>query len=291
MGLLDGLFGGSSDPKSVTTNKPWGPLEDPLKAGYGNLQTQYQQGAPQYYPGQTIAPQNQWTQNALQSQAGRAMQGSPVNAAAQGNLTSTLQGDYLNAGNPYFQNAMNAAVRPITQQYEQTVMPGLDSTFSAAGRYGSGAHQNAANTGYQNYMQAVGDTAGNMAYQNYGDERARQMQGMLMAPSIANQDYYDINQLGASGTAMDQYNQQLLNSDISRHDYNQNKNFDWTSKYLGVLTGNPYGRQATTEKGGGTNLFTSALGGGMIAAGLPGATAGTALGGAGIGLLGGALFG
>lgn len=288
MGLLDGLFGGSDDQKTTTTSQPWKPLQQPLQSGYQNLEQTWKGGAPNYYPGQTVAPQNQWTQNALQAQAGRAMQGSPLNAAAQGNLTSTLQGDFLGAGNPYFQNALNAAIRPIQQQYEQTVMPGLDSTFSAAGRYGSGAHQNAANTGYQNYMTAIGDTAGNMAYQNYGDERQRQMQGMAMAPGLANQDYYDINQLGASGSAMDQYNQQLINADIARHDYNQNKNFDWTSKYLGVLTGNPYGSQTTTAQQPSANPFTSALGGAGLGYQLGGPWG--ALAGGGLGLLGG-LFG
>lgn len=288
MGLLDGLFGGGGDQKTTTTSSPWKPLQQPLQAGYQDLQNEWKGGAPSYYPGQTVAPQSGWTQQALQAQAGRAMQGSPLNAAAQGNLTQTLNGDYLNAGNPYFQNAMNAAIRPITQQYEQTVMPGLDSTFSAAGRYGSGAHQSAANTGYQNYMQAIGDTAGNMAYQNYGDERARQMQGMLMAPSLANQDYYDINQLGASGSALDQFNQQNVNADIERFNYNQNKDFDWTSKYLGILTGNPYGTQTTTGQQPSPNIFTSALGGAGAGYGIGGPVGG--LIGGGLGILSG-LFG
>jgi hypothetical protein len=120
-----------------------------------------------------------------------------------------------------------------------------------------------------------------MAHQNYGDERANMMKAGLLAPEMAQQDYFDINQLGAAGSAIDQFNQSNIDADVDRYNYEQNKDTQWLSNYMGLLQQSPWGQSNTTTPPR-PNAFTSALGGAGVGAsigGVPGALIG---GGAGL---------
>jgi hypothetical protein len=277
---------GSGNVKNIV--EPWEGLKPYLTGAYGDAESQYQQGAPSYYGGQTVAPMSGYTKGALDSMAQRAADGSPLVRSAQSELNDTLSGSYLEAGNPYFQGAVNAATRPITESYNNEVMPGLMSDFSAAGRYGSNANQSMAESMSGRYLDAIGDVSSQMAYQNYGDERQRMMQGMLFAPELASQDYKDIGMLGQAGLGYDQYNQSLIDADKAEWDYNQTADMQHIANYLGLLNGSPYQTQITKGAQPGMNPFTGALGGaatGFGIGGLPGA-----LIGGGLGVLGG-IFG
>jgi hypothetical protein len=287
---------GGGNSKTTNLIEPWSQLKPYLTGAYDDAQQEYQQGAPQYYGGNTVAPMSGYTKGALDSMAQRASQGSPLVTAAQGQLTDTLSGDYLNAdSNPYFQNAVNAAIRPVTQQYNEQVMPGLNSDFSMAGRYGGGAHQLAAADASGQYMNTIGDMSSQMAYQNYGDERQRQIQGMLFAPELANQDYRDIGMLGQAGAGYDQYNQALINANREKWDYGQTADMQHIANYLGLLNGSPYQTQTTKAPTQGSNAVTGGIGGALTGASLgssfgPFGTGVGALLGGGAGILG-SIFG
>jgi hypothetical protein len=242
------------------------------------------------------------TADAIRALAARGQAGSPVTDAAQGQLTDTLNGKYLGGasgntllgggggdtlgagGNPYFQGAVNAATRPVLDAYSNTIMPGLDSQFSTGGRYGSGAHALGSAQNSNNLMNQVGDIGSQMSYQNYGDERAKQMQAMLFAPTMANQDYTDINAIGQAGEAQDAFTAQKRAADIARWNYNQGKDWNFTKDYIGSLGGAPPATQSTTTPQPKQNIFTGALGGAATGYGIGGAP-GALLGG-GLGLLG-----
>ena len=174
------MSSGSSNPQgyqtAVTNTDPWGPQQDYLKTGFARAETDVLNKPLEYYPNSTVVPFASQTTDALQMREARARAGSPTTAAAQGMTQQTLSGDYLSAGNPYMQNAVTAATRPMVQNFQENVMPSIQSTFSNAGRYGSGAQAMAAARASEGLSRAVGDVAGTMAMQNYGDERARQLQ-------------------------------------------------------------------------------------------------------------------
>lgn len=270
---------------------PWN--MNKLKQGMGWGRQLYKQGGPQYYQGRQIAPMSGYTRGALNSLANRAMAGSPLTRAAQGQLTKTLSGSYLKQGNPYLQGAIGAATRPMVDAYNQQVAPGLDSTFSAAGRYGSGAHAMGASNAATGLMNQIGDVSSNMAYQNYSDERQNQMRGMLMAPDIANQDYKDIGALQMAGQGFDQYNQSLINADKDKWNFQQNAPWDNLNRYMNILNGVPGGYTQKTSSD--ANPWTSGIGGAMMGAQMgsmfgPWGTGIGALAGGGLGFLGGSFW-
>jgi hypothetical protein len=155
----------------------------------------------QFYPGEMLAPVSAQTPAAIDLQTQRALSGSPVTNAAQGYDTHLLNGDFLGAGNPYFQNMVG--------QIGQAIQPQIDSQFNQNGRYGSGASANA-------FADALAKQAGSLAYQNYGDTLKQMGSQAFNAPALANQDYQDISQLGSAGDMLRQLGQQYTNEDISR---------------------------------------------------------------------------
>lgn len=279
--------GGSSSGPTTTTRtvaEPWKGVQPFMTQAFKDATAQYVRGAPGYYPNATVAPLSGYTTGAIDWQADRAKAGSPLTQAAQQQLTKTMGGDYLSAGNPYFSRAVEAATRPMIQNYNEVLAPQVDSAFSGAGRYGSDAHATATARGQEGLLNQIGDTTSQMAMQNYDSERMNQIRGMLFAPELAQQDYLDIAQLGAAGQGLDAYNQQQINANIDKYNYNQNAPMDWIGNYLGLLGQAPWGQTATAQQPA-PNAFTSALGGAAAGAGIGGALGGPA--GAGIGALGG----
>lgn len=264
------MQGSGGNDKTTQTNEPWSGVKPYLLDAYKQAQQMYNQGPPRYYPGRTNAPMSRYSKDSLDAMAQRAAYGSNVTRAAQGQVTDTINGKYLN-GNPYLDQAISTAVRPITTAFSDQVMPGIDSSFSSAGRYGSGLQGQAYNDANTTLAQQIGDVSTNMSYQNYADERGRQMQATAMAPEMAAQDYIDIGALGQAGQGYDKYNQDLINANIDKWNYNQNVNWDYLNNYIGLLTGNNFGTQTTkTPRQGSTwtDIIGGALSGVPIVGGL-----------------------
>lgn len=283
--------GGSDSTKATTTTEPWSGVQSYLKGAYGDAESIYNQGAPGYYPGSTVAPMSGYTTGALDTLFNRGQQGSAVGEAAKGMAMDTMSGSYLNS-NPHLSGAIDAATRPMIENYQNNIMPGMDSMFSMAGRYASdpgAAHAQMAQQAGQNLNRQIGDVSSQMSYQNYGDERNRMMQAGLLAPTLAGMDYTDIQAMGQAGQGFDQYNQSLVNADVDKWNYTQNADWNMVNDYLGLLNGNNYNTSTQVQKQPGTSTFGSAVNGA-----LGGAAAGTAimpgwgtLIGGGLGLLSG----
>lgn len=245
-------MGGKSQETTTDTNtqaSPWSGVAPYLRQAYRQASNIYGQGVPEYYPGQTVANQSQQTQQAIDLQTGRALTGSSLNPAAQGQVTDTLAGAYFNPmlqqdsdaalrgivsgegtapqyqgisqgvlgsmglfggplanditgelrnvigggylnaeANPYLQSAINTATRPVIEQYTDTVLPGIDSSFSSAGRTGSGAHALATGKAAAGLQATIGDIGSNMAFGNYNAERGRQTQGITQGQAGIGQE-------------------------------------------------------------------------------------------------------
>ena len=217
--------GGGSQPAGNTTTvqkaDPWSGQQPYLKQTFAGAQNLYENYTPGYYPNSTNAPMNEWQGNALQGMYNRGIGGSAVDAGAQGLATDTMSGDYLSAGNPYFGQ--------MQQSMANKIIPQVMSQFAESGRYGSGAAANA-------LASALADKTGQLAYQNYGDERARQMQTMAMSPSISGMDFINLNAANMAGGALQQQQQQAIAADKARYDYYQNLPMDQLKQYASIVT-------------------------------------------------------
>lgn len=232
------LGGKQKTQEQVVKNEAPAYLQPYLTQVAGDAQRLYQtrQTNPlQYYPNNTVAPMSAETEQALQAQAQLAGQGGASRAAA-GNLQSTLSGDFLNA-NPYIDNVVNSSLRSLGEQYTNVVNPALQSTFASSGRYGSGAQASAFGQAADAFAKTAGDTASNIYYQNYNNERGRQMQAAGLAPSIDAARYTDAAQLAQVGTARENYAQNLINEEVNRYNFNQNQQGMNIDEFIARLSG------------------------------------------------------
>ena len=241
---------------ATTTTTAIDPTIQPyLSYGLGEAQKLYQAGGPQYYTGQTYVSPSQTTQTGLQALEQRAMQGSPLVGQAQQQLQGTIGGNYL-SGNPFFQGAFAPAAQAATQQF-QTAIGDIGSAASKAGRYGSGAMGTLQDRASGQLAQSLTNTAGQLAYQNYSDERARQQAATMAAPAMAQADYQDIQNLLSAGQAREGYTGQQLQSDIARFNFGQQQPQQNLATFLSSVYGNPMATLKSQTQSGTTD--TSSL--------------------------------
>ena len=225
-----------------------------LTYGLQQASNLYQGGGPQYYTGETFVAPSQTTQAGVQALETRALAGSPLTGLAQQQLQGTLGGAYL-GGNPFFQGAFAPAAQAAQTQFQNT-MGDISSKASLAGRYGSGAMGNLQNRATGQYAQALTNTAGQLAYQNYEQERARQQAAIGAAPQLAATDYQDIQQLLQAGQLREGYQGQQLGADIQRFNFLQNQPQQNLQNYMSLVYGNPLGRVGSTTASGAADTST-----------------------------------
>ena len=249
------LFGGGgsgsqpvSTSQTIQKSEPWSGQQPYLTTGFETAQSDVLNNPTQTYPNSTVVPFSPQTQAALSATQNRAMMGSPVQDAGNQAMLDTIGGNYLMAENPYLQSAIDAASRGTVRNFQTAVQPGVDSTFSSGGRYGSGSHQTAMDTAYNALGQQLSDTAGKMAYQNYGDERGRQMTAAGAAPGYAAQDYNDMTRMLGVGQAYEGQAGAYLQDDIARWYSDQNAQKDALANYMALVAGGSYGGQTTTQQ-------------------------------------------
>jgi hypothetical protein len=117
---------------------------------------------------------------------GQAAQGQFGNIAT-GQLANIAGGGFLNA-NPFQQQMMQAATRPLEQQFAQQVLPGISSLYSKSGRLGSGSMERALGTATESFGRALGDVTSNLAGSQFQQERQLQQQALGQLAGVSAQD-------------------------------------------------------------------------------------------------------
>ena len=246
-------------------------LEDELKYGLEEARRLYDVGAPEYYPDQTYANLDPVQLEALKATEDRARSGSPLVSTAQDLTQKTMEGAYLE-GNPYLDN--------LLQTYGQKAATMATGSSNVAGRMGSGSNVATA-------TNAVTDATLPYLFQNYENERGRQVQASQYAPSLAQGDYSDISALMGVGDINQAQEQQEIDDAISRYSYDIQGEGSWLDSYLSRVNqsgSNQLVTQTQTDKESGGGGLGQALGtalsiGAMFVPGGQFAALGTAVGG------------
>jgi hypothetical protein len=262
---------------------------------------------PEFFPGQTYVSPSAATTEAIAQQEALARQQSPVLQQAQqayqasmGQVGQTAAGGFLNA-NPYQQAMMEAATRPLTQQFSQAVLPGISSLYSRSGRLGSGAMERALGTATEAYGRSLGDITANIAGTQYQQERGLQQQAQLQqaalaqaAPQFYSQQFLPSQTLAQVGAQQEAIAAQPLQEQLARYQFGQQLPYQQLQGYLSSVYGTPLGSYGTQTTNAPTYQNRSA---GILGGALTGGLGGYALGqafpslGAGYGAAGGAALG
>lgn len=276
IGAVGGAFQGSKD-QTVTNTTQLPSWLQALGPAYTNASIAASQqpftAFGQYNPDQLAA-----------FQAARNLsQGTPLQATGTDALTRAMQGGtnpYFGMDNPYTQKAIDKAAADTTRNFNNAVLPGLDS-MSARANTGFGVSSAFDGSGglrseaYRNLGDTLANQANDMRYkdlfaqQQLGESNAaRQIQAANLVPNYSAMNWSNIEPLLNIG------NQQ---QNLSYNEFLRGQN--WTDQMLKRL-GSPFGFNQ------GTTSTSTAPGVGAVAGGISGL-----LGGYGMSQLGNNPFG
>lgn len=213
------MAGSSKTQTQTTSNAPWKPSQEALKTGLTDAQNLYKSGVGgQTYTGSTVIPFSQQTTQGMGQMENNANASMPAFQQNFGNVAANMNNGGLNGlqqdsvarlydqangsmmgGNPYLDQVISRASQDVTN--------GVNLNASAAGRYGSTAHQG-------QLTDAIGDMASQMRMQDYGTERGYMQDAIGSLFNAGQQQQDNINQgsqaLGNAYQAMMQPSQSLM---------------------------------------------------------------------------------
>lgn len=284
--------GGSSGGSTTTVQKadPWSGIQPQLTQAASDTENLYNQGLLQqkYFPGSTVAQFAPQQQQAIDLTTQRALDGSPVNAANQQQITDTLNGNYLDpTNNPGFQQALT----DTQKAYSTGTAAQTDAAFNKSGAYGGSAYDETKQNQNKAYADSLNTLAGNM----YQQGRTNQLQASALAPQAANSDYTDLGALANTGAQVQGQNQANITDQMNRFNFNQQQPSQNVANYVGLLNGagGQYGSSTATSpyyQNNAANALGLGLGGISALSGINSLASSGGLFGSG-GLLGGLFSG
>jgi hypothetical protein len=195
-------------------------------------------------------------------------------------LRRTAEGSFL-GGSPYQQAMIEAATRPLTQQFTEEVMPGIQSTFSRAGRLGSGAQGAVTGRATEGFTRALGDVTSQIAAQDYARERGFQEAATRNVISQAGQlgnvfsSFLAPSQaLGQVGAQREAIAGQPLAESMRRFEYTQNLPQQQFANYMASIYGSPLGAASAVPQMQGSSTLQNIGGLFNVAGAVPGAVRG-----------------
>ena len=237
--------GGRSGQQTVNTQvEPPAYAKPFLEYGLSEAKSRYDTGEPNFYPFPTTVGFSPESEMALDMVRDRALDPNSLTAQSQNVVQQNLMG-----------------TNPLMSMAFQPVVDTIESRFSKAGRYGSGANQSALASGLAP-----------IAYK-------AQQDALRMAPNIQN---LDAQQLAKVGGAREADAMATLQSDIERFNFEQNVDDQRLANYLSLVGGGTVGSNTAQPvfRNRGMSALGGALGGAQLAnlAGFGGGT-GALLGG------------
>lgn len=230
------------------------------------------------YPGSTVAPINA-NQVAGQNLALGAAMGPAASTAS-----STAQGlDFLTSGaaldpssNPYLTGAINAAVRPITENYTNTVLGNIRSNATLAGQYGYNRQGLEENAAARDYMRQTGDTSAKIAEDAYNTGIDAMSRSLAFAPGVQQMQFAPALAVAGVGQQQQALEQQQIDAAVQQYYQQQFLPLSVAEEIASIAFGIPAGSVSSTTSGGGTSTLQSILGLGTAGLSLGSAAAGAA---------------
>ena len=280
-GLLGGLFGGSSSQTTQsTTSAPWKEAQPALKTGLAAALKQFNldpTGQNSVYTGSTVVPWDAQTiagQNSILNAANANNNGQGISGQFQSIINN---GGYNAAQQQALQNTQNVANSsfdinsdPGFQQVVDAAKNSVNGSASAAGRYGSGIHQQTlANTigdlgarQYQNFL-ARKDSANSNLF-NMGAQGQSNLSNAYSGLSLPAQDLMKV------GSQNEDLQTRTLNDQLRIFQAKQSAPWDAISRLNAVASGAGQLGSTQTVAQPGQNPFLTSLGYGLSGAGLLG---------------------
>lgn len=264
------MGGGSSQPtQTTTTTAKMSPEQQELyKLALPGVK-EFAATVPERYPGQVAGfdPAQTAGQNiALASAIPQQM----LANTALGSSTA-LQSPEFAASNPWLDQAISASVRPITEAYQQDILPGIRDQFQGAGQGFGGSRRAIADArATSDYMRNVGDTASKLGLGAYNTNIDAMVKALGLTPQTQQAQVAPGLTVSGVGDVRQNMAQQQLNEFISGFNYEQLAPFLQSQDIISLISGIPGGTTTSLSTGNvaQANPFSKILGGAATGASL-----------------------
>lgn len=266
MSFLTDIFGGG-DQTTTTTNTPWGPIQPYILDSLSQLSNM--SGSRSYYPGQQVAgftPAQMQGFDYLTGAAGNI--GDYANMFGN-SLSTYLSPDFMDPNaNPYMSDYVNSAIRPLTENFTQSILPSLrgGDRLTGGGTYGSSRSGIAQGLAANNLENAVGDVTSRMYTDLYGQNIGAQQRAMALTPTLANLFQMPGQIMTGIGGMQQNQAQNEINANMNAYNYNRDQPWNDIMSILAASSGMPYGTTTGTQQGNGP--WAGMLGTGLMGYGL-----------------------
>lgn len=260
-----GCNGGGGGQTSTTTQKadPWSGVQPYLLEGYSRASNLYAPGqGPDLYPNQMYVSNDPLTTQSRQMIQDYASTQMPQDVNAVRGGYGTLLGAADVNNNPYLAQAASGAIRPITEQLTEQILPNIRGGAVQTGQYGGSRQALAEGTAIGKAVQAMGDVTSNMYSNAYQQGLGTVGNAVGMAPQMLALSQAPAQTFGELGKLSEADAQKALQEDMYRWEFAQKQPYSQLSDYLQLLQGaSPYGSQVSTQsQPGNTNNAMGALG-------------------------------
>ena len=183
-------------------------------------------------------------------------------ASAQNFLTSDVMDVNKNTA---LKGAVDAAMRPITENFQNVVMPGVRGNAIGAGALGSPKANATGQVASDQYLRQIGDTSSTMYNKAYSDNLEAMIRGTALAPQSMQASLFpEIAQEGIGAQR-----RELTEAQNSRGFNQQMLPFQLGTQLISSAAGAPGAGSTSTVQGAAPKTnWTQLLGAGMSAASL-----------------------
>ena len=217
------------------------------------------------YPGQTLAGRNPLESLGQQLTLGATGGIGGVGASAAQGTNVLASGDVLDVmRNPGLQGAINAATRPITESFGQTILPNIRDEAILAGGYGGNRQGIAEGMASQAYLHQIGDTTSGLVNQAYQGGLDAMTKGIALAPGAQQGLLAPGAAVAGVGAQERAFEQASIDDAVRRFYQEQFLPLMLAQQVAGTALGFPGGTTVTTSEGGGTSGLQGALGGASL---------------------------
>lgn len=239
---------GTQQAQTQTVQKadPWSGVQPYLLKGYNNLNALYDQPGPFAYPGQTTAGPDPLRQQAQQFDINYATGGAvnDVNKIGAGYETM-LNAPNVN-NNPYLAQAVQGAINPMIDNFNESILPGIRTNAMQTGQYGGSRQGVAEGIAAGKLSRNIGDISSQMYSGAYNSGMDTLSKAVALGPQALQVGQFPSQILQGVAGQRELAQQNQINDQKRLFDYYQNLPNKKLSDYLAQLNGAGFGSSTGT---------------------------------------------
>ena len=260
--------GGGGQPSTTVTTQELSPEQKRLLDLVIPEAEKIIKSPPTLFPGSTIAPLDPLQAQAQQQTLDLVGAGSPIdqliNATVGGTGFLTGGSVLFPESNPALRAAVEGAVRPLTESFENVILPGIRQGAITAGGFGGSRQGIAEGLASQGLLRQIGDTTAKLESEAFQTSLDAMVKALFAAPQTAQLPFVQPGAVEAVGTQRQLRAQAQLSEEAQRFLSEQLIPFATAQDVAALAFGFPGGKVTSTTQfpGGGG-------GGGFLGAALP----------------------